>query len=180
MLNRALKIVALLLGIGGTGIASFFAWTSYQAMRSLPLSDLSREERSVMEGTSEIKAQGGAVAGHGEGPAADPGSRKPSSTGLPLVSMDEIFVNVPSAKGIHSLAVKVEVELFDENGRGVVDERQSGIKDTIITAAREQDFYQLSTLAGKLYFKEFLVGKMNAFLKRPIVKDIHFSSFFLQ
>jgi len=96
------------------------------------------------------------------------------------VGIDELFVNVLDGEENHSLGVKLDLELFDEAGRSVLDSRQSGVKDAIIETTREQSYGDLTSISGKLYLKELLVSRINAFLRKPVVRSIHFSSFYLQ
>lgn len=129
-------------------------------------------------GHGEAKAEGhGGGAEHGA-PAPGGTDRKTASVGL--VSVDEIFVNVGTAGLVKSLGLKLELELFEESARKSLETKNSGIKDSIIEVSREQDVSRLSTVAGKLYFKECLVARLNAFFKEPVIKDIHFSAFYLQ
>ncbi|MBI4403852.1 MAG: flagellar basal body-associated FliL family protein [Deltaproteobacteria bacterium] len=99
-----------------------------------------------------------------------------------VIGVDEVLVNLRNSDGsdTHYLGLKVELELFDEASRSLIEQRQSGIKHTLIEVARDQEFGRLSTISGKLYFKEILVSRLNDFFRQPVVKDIHFSSFTLQ
>lgn len=145
------------------------------------------------EAPKTADAHGAPAGGHGEAPKADAhgapaadahgapaagGER--STAGIGLVSVDEIFVNVGSGEKVKSVGLKLELEMFDESSRAIFDKKQSGIKDAIIEASREQDSDRLQTVAGKLYFKEYLVSKLNSYLKEPLVREVHFSSFYLQ
>ncbi len=132
------------------------------------------EEHGGGHGEAKADEHGG---GHG-GAEAD---RKPASTGgVGLVSIDEIFVNIGQGEDIRSLGVKLELELFDEGQRAKLDKHLPGIKNSIIETSREQDFNRLNTIPGKLYFKETLVSRINQYFHEAVIRDIHFSSFFLQ
>lgn len=121
---------------------------------------------------------GGGEHGGGHGAPAAGDDRKPAAVGL--VSVDEVFVNVGSGDRVKSLGLKLELELFEESSRPLLDQKVSGIKHSIIEVSREQEVSRLTTVAGKLYFKEALVSRLNQFFHQPIVRDIHFSSFYLQ
>ena len=43
-----------------------------------------------------------------------------------------------------------------------------------------RSYERLNTIAGKLYFKEALVAKINGYFQPAVVRDLHFSSFYLQ
>ena len=105
-----------------------------------------------------------------------------SNTGAVLVSFDEVNVNVGSKdpKRVSTLSFKIELELFDEGNRTFLEQHQSGIRNAIIDASHRETVERLSTMAGKLYFKETLVSRINAFLNQPVVREIHFSSFLVR
>lgn len=155
-LPRLLSIVGAALGV----IASaYFVWSSFRAYQQLTFA----EEEAYYESVREPSAVSKAVA---------------------LVSLDEVFANVNSGEGenrqMHTLGVKLDIELFDEDSRALLDQRSAGVKDSIISTAIEQDFDWLNTIAGKLFFKEKLVARINEHFNKAIVRDIHFSSFYLQ
>lgn len=126
---------------------------------------------------ADIEAEEASVAAAAE--------RKTSSRekGTPLFSLDEIFANVnvtAEDQRSHQVGMKLEVELFSDETRSLVEQRQGGMKHTIIQAAAEANYAELNTVGGKLYFKELLVARINDFFHRAVVRDLHFSSFYLQ
>lgn len=132
------------------------------------------------EGHGAPPAEGG---GHGGGAAAAAAPATPH--GAPtLVSIDQVVSNLRNRDGddapVHSVWMKLEIELFGDDGRPIVEKRQAGIRDIVIQAAREQEYRNLASLPGKLYFKETLVSRINGYLKTATVRDIHFSDFLIQ
>jgi flagellar basal body-associated protein FliL len=118
---------------------------------------------------------------------------KPSAPGDNEISkntshfgLEEILVNISegaakSDRGvIHTLGLKIDLELFSDDFRSSIEKNQPALRNTIIEVANMQELEKLNTLAGKLYFKELLVSKMNAQLKQVAVRDLHFSTFFLK
>ena len=99
-----------------------------------------------------------------------------------LASTDEVFVNLRSLDQTegHFLRIKLELELFEDGHRPLLEQRKSGVKDAIIQVSREQDFQSLSSLAGKLYFKELVVSRINEYLKSPAVREARFAAFYIQ
>jgi len=55
-----------------------------------------------------------------------------------------------------------------------------GVRNAIIEASREQDYFHLKTTAGKLYFKEVLISRVNSFLSAPAVRDVRFTALVFQ
>jgi flagellar basal body-associated protein FliL len=159
-------------------------------------------EASAEHGESASAGHGeSASAGHGESASAGHGESAPSGHGeasaghgsasserapahakgmVPFITLDEIFANISDDKSSHTLAVKLDVELFDDQAKQAFKGGQPAVKHMIIQTSREQNYEQLATLSGKLYFKELLIRKMNEHFQKPVVRDVHFSSFFLQ
>lgn len=102
--------------------------------------------------------------------------------GVPLVSLDEVYANVTADNGARNLSVamKLDLELFAEESRDLIETFEVPIVDTILQATREQRYADLQSMPGKLYFKELLVSRINGILNGAVVRDIHFSSFYLQ
>jgi len=118
-------------------------------------------------------------------PAADESNAAGSESRAPavasFVTLEEIFANVSSKdKASHTLGMKLDLELFADADRSLFEQRQAGVKNAIIQTALEQDIQRLSSISGKLFFKELLVSQLNTFFNRAVVRDIHFSSFYLQ
>jgi len=115
---------------------------------------------------------------------AEASSHEPApsqSEAVSLIAFDEIFVNVPGqTEKSHTLGVKIELELFEEESRRVVEQWQAVVKDAIIATTVEQNYDRLSTIAGKLFFKEALVARINQLFNQALVRDVHFGSFYLQ
>ena len=161
----------------------------------------SHASASTGHGESASAGHGEASAGHGESASAGHGESAPSGHGeasaghgsasserapahakgmVPFITLDEIFANISDDKSSHTLAVKLDVELFDDQAKQAFKGGQPAVKHMIIQTSREQNYEQLATLSGKLYFKELLIRKMNEHFQKPVVRDVHFSSFFLQ
>ena len=144
---------------------------------------------------AQASAHGGghgapAAEGHGGAPAAGEHGAAPaghdrhlaSASTSPLVSIEEVVANINAEKTekSHLLGIKLELELFDETSRGVLDQHQAGIRNTVLLTSMEQSFEGLSSVSGKLYYKELLVTRLNEFFHLPVIRDVHFSSFYLQ
>jgi flagellar basal body-associated protein FliL len=166
------KIAALMCALSA-GVSVYFVMATWHLVSQTIRQPASLEVSSV---TSEKNEKSGKEGEKGA-------EAKPSVPGgQSIVSIDEMWVNInPGEVGnVRSVGVRLELELFDDQDRAVIDQRQAGIKDVIIETARLQTYDKLKTLSGKLYFKELLVAHINDFLKQAAVREIHFSTFFLQ
>lgn len=99
-----------------------------------------------------------------------------------LYSLGEVLANIddPGSTANHFARLRLSFELFDESGRGLMEAGEAGITHAVIETLRHQSYARLNTLDGKLYLKEELVAKINSLLNQPIVRQIHFASFYLQ
>lgn len=197
ILSRLLTVVV---GIAGSAVAGYFLWVSHKMLAEFPVETPAEHAEVAAEGGHGAPAGGhgapaadahGAPAADGHGaPAADAhgaAARTPASTekntsvSRAWVSMDQMFVNLsgPENEG-HSLTFQVEIELFEENNRQIIESRLATLKNAAIEVARDQSYGRLKSLSGKLYFKESLVSAMNESLRQPIIRDIHMGTIFLK
>ncbi len=136
-----------------------------------------------MVSTPKPSLEGYAYAAGG-GLEAKGGERVPASlrvAAAPVVALDEVYVSLGSEpKRTRSLVLNLELELFDERGRETVDKFRSAVRDMVLQSAMEQPYDSLRTLPGKLSFKEVLVSRINGLVNQPVVRNVHFASFYLQ
>lgn len=156
MRNLRLKTLVLCATLVGTSVTGYVLWSSW-TLASTPPPTL--EELTLGDRT----------------PAA---LRVPAA---PVVALDEVYVSLGSApEQTRSLVVNLELELFDERSRETVDKFRSPVRDLVLQAAMEQPYEAMRTLPGKLSFKEVLVSRINLLLHQPVVRNVHFASFYLQ
>jgi len=197
MKNKFLKVGVLVLSVSSVVTGGVCIWKIKKSVELLKpaLPDvyaMTKLEKKNEHGTAVAKTEGHG-GGHGEAPKAESGhggghgakeaDRAPASQaakGVPLFSVDELFVNVNSENGSHMMALKLELELFESESRELIKSRHSGVRDRIIEISRGFDYSRLNTLGGKLYFKESIVGTLNEFFGQAIIKNAHISSLYLQ
>ncbi len=183
-----------------TGIATgaYAMWMSWKIMRDLPAMQApvaKAEPVAVEKPKASAHGEGGehaAPAGEHGAPASEHGEsaehgaaaaavEPDAEPAVPILSLDEMFLNILEGREkVHTLGLKLDLELFEESSRSILESRASGVKNAIIEASREQDFARLNTVPGKLFFKETLISRINGFLRKAAVRDAHFSSFYLQ
>lgn len=187
------RLLAVLLFAGGSGAAGYIAWQIDKEVKATPpiAAELlvpipeKHKPKTAAAGGHGAPAAEASKDGHGAAAPAEGGHGAPAAAAAnppsPILSIDEVYANIPGeGQRNHSFALKVELELFDESNRSVIEERSSVVRSTILDAVRQNDYRGLSSLSGKLYFKEVLVSRINEALGGPAVRDVHFSSFYLQ
>jgi len=195
-----LKFLGLGLGLISAAITGFIIYQSVNSLNrfSKHSAHLSAPSESSEHAESKESAHGGghetaqadshgeahgeSHGGGGHGASAEGEKRETASAKgmIPFVSLDEVFANINQEKTSHTLAIKVDVEFFDVEAKQAFKSKQPAVKHLIIQTSREQEYEQLSTLSGKLYYKEMLIRRINEYFQKPLVKDVHFASFFLQ
>ncbi|MFM8269586.1 MAG: flagellar basal body-associated FliL family protein [Pseudomonadota bacterium] len=193
-----LKILGLGLGAVSAIATAFICYQSMTAFNQLSkhskhvqmshepetkASDKTEHGGGGHEAKAEAKAEEGHGGGHGSGHEAAPQGEKretASAKMVPFLSLDELFANINQEKISHTLAIKVDIEFFDVEAKQAFKSNQPAVKNLILQTSREQEYDQLSTLSGKLYYKELLIRRINEYFQKPLVKNVHFASFFLQ
>jgi flagellar basal body-associated protein FliL len=164
------QLLTVIVGIANIGAYSYYSYFGYQAVKALP-------ELPHREVAAAHAPEAGATDAHGNPTAAKPADIL-SDRLRSWVTLEDMHVNVFSAEDdAHTLSFKLEIELFDEKSRAVMEARQAVVKNVVLEVARDQSAESLATLAGKLYFKESVASQVNSALKFPLVRDVHLASF---
>ncbi len=101
---------------------------------------------------------------------------------IALVSLEDLYSNVQSPEkdeGTHFVVVKLNLVLFSEKDRTIIEKFATPIKDKVIEISRNQKYEDLRTIAGKLYYKELIVSNINEMLKNAFIRDAQFVSFYV-
>ena len=153
----------------GSVLSFYFLYGSYRELSRLPA--------AVVPPVSSDAVQ----SGHTQ---SDSGHvSKSDADSEPLLALDEFYLNLTSSRepeSTFSVGLKLELALFEGTDLVMVKNSLSGIRDAIIESARSQDYFHLKTLAGKLYFKEVIIDRVNGFLQAPAVRDVRFSAMLFQ
>lgn len=197
-----IRILAVVVGALSLVVSGFVLTQSISAMKQLALEShpsettespshaAAAEEHGAGHGEAKAEnSHGESSGGHGEssgghgsgGGHGEPAREAASAASMvPFLSLEEVFANVSENETYRTLAVKIDVEFFELPDKEIFRARQSVVRHLVIQASREQAYQELATLSGKLYFKELLIRRMNEYFHKPLVKDVHFASFFLQ
>lgn len=155
MLKKVGLVLALISGVVSSGIV----FESFRSLNQLSEFKLNSENQKNRESASIAVATPNMV---------------------PFLSLDELFANLTIGGKNHTLSLKMDIEFFDPEAKQEFKSRQGVVRNLILETSREQKYQELSSLAGKLYYKELLIRRMNEYFQKPMVKDVHFASFFLQ
>lgn len=154
-----LKQIRLGVAVISAGLAGWIAFESFRSLNQLAEITLSEKPVGKREQASQSPV---------------------TSNMIPFLSLDELFANLTQSEKNHTLALKMDIEFFDSEAKEEFKGRQGAVRNLVLQTSREQKYEELSSLAGKLYYKEVLIRRMNEYFQKPLVKDLHFASFFLQ
>lgn len=96
-----------------------------------------------------------------------------------LYAMEPFNTNLD---GVPRRLVRTEVhlEMLDEEGYEEVITKSAQARDSIMRILNSKTFNDVETVQGKLHLKNQIMGDLNAFLEKGIVKNVYFSEFVVQ
>ena len=150
MINKILTVVGLLMTVGLFGL---FVYTEVIYKRPLPNAEKEFEE---------LKSKGIYVN---------------TSKGLRL---KKITVNIKSKKRLRFMNAELDLIPFKEKYLNKLEDNKAYIRDSIIDIASNMTATELTSLSGKILFEERIKKQLNLKFKKPILKEIFFSSFVIQ
>ncbi len=175
MRSANLKTLVLVAAVVSTALTYGVLWKTWQ-MVSTPVPTL--ETMAALQEAVAADVQHGKAKPAAEGDRAPAAYHGPVS---PVVALDEVYVSLgKTPERTRSLVVNLELELFEEKGRDTVDKFRPAVRDLVLQAAMEQPYDALRTLPGKLSFKEILVSRINKLVNQPVIRNVHFATFYLQ
>jgi len=115
-------------------------------------------------------------------PAADaaaPGTAAASGIG-PLLSFDDIIVNLLDENETRYLKAAITLELDNKAVADEIEERKPQVRDAILLLMSSKTFAELRDLQGKMQLRADLLERINGFLMKGKVKNIYFTDFVVQ
>jgi flagellar FliL protein len=149
----AILAVALFLAGGGAGYGASLAMS--------------------MSGGEE---QAAASTAEGEAPPAEEGAAVAGGT---IFSLGELSVNLRGSGGGRMLRIEVQVE-GTTSAVAACGERQSQIRDAMITVASDYNWAELEGSNGKMRLHDELLVHINGILKPERVERVYFTQFVVQ
>ena len=99
-----------------------------------------------------------------------------------IISLGNFKLNLKGKKGKDkSLAmISLDLEVYNKEGFDIVNNQLPKIKNIIIDVISKKRREDLETVRGKLFLKDELLTLINMEIKLGIVKNLFFTSFFIQ
>lgn len=97
-----------------------------------------------------------------------------------ILMLDDITVNLQSAKRTRFLRLKIGLELEDPAVQAEVEQRTPEIRDIVIGSISGLDVGQLITVEGKERLKRDLKKRINGTLQEGSLINVYFSDFVVQ
>ncbi len=103
-----------------------------------------------------------------------------SLRGDPVIYTMEAFNT--NLEGVPRRLVRAEVnlEMLDQEGFEEVINKSPQARDAITRILNSKTFNDVESVQGKLHLKNQIIGDLNAFLEKGIVKNVYFSEFVVQ
>lgn len=168
--NRPIRVIALVVVALSSVLCGLLVSGAYRESRRLV--ELPKKQQVAK---TPSQSHGAAQATQGQPPAAKPADDS--------ISLDELYVNLVSSlepEKTFSLGLRLDLSLYEDADVTFIKRVLPGVRNAIIETTREQDYFHLKTTAGKLYFKELLVSRINAFLNANAVRDVRFAALLFQ
>jgi flagellar FliL protein len=125
---------------------------------------------------SEEGQEGEAAEGGLEGTAAEEGAAVPEGG---IFSLGDLRVNLRGSGGGRVLRIEVQVE-GSAAAVALCEERQSQIRDAMITVASDYSWGELEGSNGKMRLHDEFLVRINAILKPERVERVYFTQFVVQ
>lgn len=105
----------------------------------------------------------------------------PEPTERPLVSFDQLSVNIAMTSGKqHYATVAFSVECRDDKAAAAITEKKAEITDKVIAILGKRQMMELRSIQGRLLFKSELLRAFNQIVEAGAATDLYFSAFILQ
>lgn len=174
VLVKALRITAILAAVLTSALSFSILSRGYGVLESLPSLQSGHDDKVSVSTSSSA-----ASSGHG----APPGQGVKATEDTSVIGLDEMVMNLQSEEEpdkLFSLGMKLELQLFDDADFKEIQRAIGPVRNTILEATRSQNYNHLKTTAGKLYFKELLVARINQLFNASAVRDVRFSALIFQ
>jgi len=149
----------------------------------------------VKPDAEQLAALEAAVAGSGEGPAAEAnpcGGPAPAAGGNPcaarepvdlsarLLPLDPFVVNVSGHDYARYLKVKIELEADSTATRAELEQRLPQVRDGVIVLLSSKRLADITDFEGKALLKEDILERVNGILEVGNVRQVLFTEFVVQ
>jgi len=103
-----------------------------------------------------------------------------SLRGDPVLYTMEPFNTVLDGVPRRMVRMQVNLEMLDQEGFEEVINKNAQARDSINRILNSKSFGDVESVQGKLGLKNQIIGDLNAFLDKGVVKNVYFSEFVVQ
>ena len=98
----------------------------------------------------------------------------------PLFPLDTFIVNLADQGRSRYLRVTMDLELVEAADAGILTERLSQIRDSILMILPSKRFDDIASMEGKTALRDEIIAKLNSLYTKEVVGNIFFTEFVVQ
>jgi flagellar FliL protein len=98
----------------------------------------------------------------------------------PLFSLETFIVNLADQERSRYLRVTMDLELAKSNDAGVINDRLSQVRDSILMILPSRHFGEIASMEGKVALRDEIIARLNSLFNKKVVTNIFFTEFVVQ
>ena len=98
----------------------------------------------------------------------------------PLFSLETFIVNLADQERSRYLRVTMDLELARSTDAGVIDDRLSQVRDSILMILPSRQFGEIASMEGKIALRDEIIARLNSLFNKKVVTNIFFTEFVVQ
>jgi flagellar FliL protein len=98
----------------------------------------------------------------------------------PLFSLETFIVNLADQERSRYLRVTMDLELAKSNDAGVINDRLSQVRDSILMILPSRQFGEIASMEGKIALRDEIIARLNSLFNKKVVTNIFFTEFVVQ
>ena len=98
----------------------------------------------------------------------------------PLFSLETFIVNLADQERSRYLRVTMDLELAKSTDAGVINDRLSQVRDSILMILPSRQFGEIASMEGKIALRDEIIARLNSLFNKKVVTNIFFTEFVVQ
>ena len=98
----------------------------------------------------------------------------------PLFSLETFIVNLADQERSRYLRVTMDLELVKSTDAGVINDRLSQVRDSILMILPSRQFGEIASMEGKIALRDEIIARLNSLFNKKVVTNIFFTEFVVQ